>query len=130
MHDGVLPTAEARPLDVRLAADWRTHFRSQLAERAEGLELVFAPDPTIYDGRFANNGWLQELPKPMTKLTWGNAALMSPADGRRAWPGAGELCPRRRAWRLLHDRCVELPLGERRVAAAVLDHARDMPTGR
>ena len=47
------------------------------------LELVFLPDPTIYDGAWANNGWLQELPKPLTKLTWGNAALMSPATARQ-----------------------------------------------
>ncbi len=43
-----------------------------------GLEIVFRPDPSVGDGRFANNGWLQELPKPLTKLTWENAALMSP----------------------------------------------------
>jgi molybdopterin-containing oxidoreductase family iron-sulfur binding subunit len=47
-----------------------------------GLELVFRPDPTIWDGRYANNGWLQELPKPLTRLTWGNAALVSPARAR------------------------------------------------
>ena len=41
------------------------------------LEVVFRPDPTIYDGRFANNGWLQEMPKPITKLTWDNAAFLS-----------------------------------------------------
>ncbi len=41
-------------------------------------ELVFFSDGKIYDGRFANNGWLQELPDPMTRLTWDNAALMSP----------------------------------------------------
>src|SRR5690606_6480755 len=35
-----------------------------------GLEINFRPDPTILDGRFANNGWLQELPKPLTKITW------------------------------------------------------------
>ncbi len=46
-------------------------------------EIVFATDPTIYDGRYANNGWLQELPKPLTKLTWGNAALVSPATAER-----------------------------------------------
>jgi len=46
---------------------------------AQELEIIFRPDPTIWDGRFANNGWLQELPKPLTKLTWDNAALISPA---------------------------------------------------
>jgi len=45
---------------------------------SSGFELVFRTDPTIYDGRFANNGWLQELPKPLSKLTWENAALVSP----------------------------------------------------
>jgi len=42
------------------------------------LEYIFRPDPSVYDGRFANNGWLQELAKPVTKLTWDNAALVSP----------------------------------------------------
>jgi len=46
--------------------------------QAGGFELVFRTDPTMYDGRFANNGWLQELPKPLSKLTWDNAALVSP----------------------------------------------------
>ena len=46
--------------------------------RAGGLELVFRPDPTVWDGRFANNGWLQEAPKPLTKLTWDTAAWISP----------------------------------------------------
>jgi molybdopterin-containing oxidoreductase family iron-sulfur binding subunit len=39
-----------------------------------GLEIVFRPDPNIWDGRFANNGWLQEMPKALTKLTWDTAA--------------------------------------------------------
>jgi molybdopterin-containing oxidoreductase family iron-sulfur binding subunit len=43
------------------------------------LEIVFRPDPTVHDGRFANNGWLQELPKPLSKLTWDNAVIVSPA---------------------------------------------------
>jgi MoCo/4Fe-4S cofactor protein with predicted Tat translocation signal len=42
-----------------------------------GLEVVFRPDPTLWDGRFNNVGWLQELPKPITKLVWDNAALVS-----------------------------------------------------
>jgi MoCo/4Fe-4S cofactor protein with predicted Tat translocation signal len=47
------------------------------------LEVVFAPDYSVYDGRFANNGWLQEWPDPVTKLAWGNAALVSPQDAQR-----------------------------------------------
>ncbi len=42
-----------------------------------GLEIVFRPDPHILDGRFINNGWLQELPKPLSKLTWDNVAYLS-----------------------------------------------------
>ena len=37
----------------------------------------------MFDGRFANNGWLQELPKPLTKITWDNAALISPATAQK-----------------------------------------------
>jgi len=48
-----------------------------------GLDLVFRPDPTLWDGEWANNGWMQELPKPLTRLTWDNAALLSPATAAR-----------------------------------------------
>lgn len=43
------------------------------------VEVTFRPDPHVYDGRFANNGWLQEIPKPVTNLCWDNAALLSGA---------------------------------------------------
>ena len=52
---------------------------------------MFRPDPTIYDGRFANNGWLQELPKPITKLTWDNAAIVSPATAHRLKAATGDM---------------------------------------
>ncbi|EQD43505.1 molybdopterin oxidoreductase, iron-sulfur binding subunit, partial [mine drainage metagenome] len=45
------------------------------------LEVVFRTDSKVFDGRFANNGWLQELPDPMTRLTWDNAALINPKTG-------------------------------------------------
>ena len=45
--------------------------------------LVFRQDPTLYDGRFANNAWLQEMPKPHSKLMWDNAAYISPATAKR-----------------------------------------------
>jgi anaerobic selenocysteine-containing dehydrogenase len=48
------------------------------SSHAQGLEVVFRPDPAVYDGRFTNNGWLQEWPRPITQLTWDNAAIFSP----------------------------------------------------
>ncbi|MGP8260748.1 MAG: TAT-variant-translocated molybdopterin oxidoreductase [Acidobacteriaceae bacterium] len=47
------------------------------APQADTLQIAFRPDPSLYDGRFANVGWLQELPKQITNLSWDNAALMS-----------------------------------------------------
>ncbi|HKB06699.1 MAG TPA: TAT-variant-translocated molybdopterin oxidoreductase [Candidatus Polarisedimenticolia bacterium] len=55
------------------------------------FEIVFRPDPTIHDGRFANNGWLQELPKPLSKMTWDNAAYLAPAAARRLGVASGDL---------------------------------------
>jgi molybdopterin-containing oxidoreductase family iron-sulfur binding subunit len=50
---------------------------------SQKIEVVFRPDPTIFDGRWANNSWLQELPKPITNLTWDNAALMNAETASR-----------------------------------------------
>ena len=66
-----------------LRQGWAEQPESAPLRGPDELEIVFRPDPTVYDGRFANNGWLQELPKPITKLTWGNAALVSPATARK-----------------------------------------------
>jgi MoCo/4Fe-4S cofactor protein with predicted Tat translocation signal len=76
LHDGVVPgTAEpAHPVKVRMEALGTVPPAPAVA----GREIVFRADPTVLDGRYANNGWLQELPKPLTKLTWDNAALLSP----------------------------------------------------
>lgn len=49
----------------------------------DAIEVVFKTDPSVFDGRFANNGWLQELPRPITKLTWDNALLISPETAHR-----------------------------------------------
>ena len=50
---------------------------------AAALEISILPDPSVYDGRFTNNGWLQELPNPLTKITWENVALVSPKTAKR-----------------------------------------------
>jgi molybdopterin-containing oxidoreductase family iron-sulfur binding subunit len=48
-----------------------------------GLEIIFRRDATTYDGRFSNNGWLQETPKPMTQVCWDNPVLMSVATAKK-----------------------------------------------
>jgi molybdopterin-containing oxidoreductase family iron-sulfur binding subunit len=55
------------------------------------LEIVFRPDPTVWDGSLANNAWLQELPKPITKLTWDNAAYISPSTAERFSLASGDM---------------------------------------
>jgi Fe-S-cluster-containing dehydrogenase component len=81
LHDGVVAGTAFPPKNVGLRGNWREAIRpSRSAGEGKAYELVLRPDPTIHDGRFANNGWLQELPKPLTKLTWDNAAVISPTS--------------------------------------------------
>ncbi|TMB50540.1 MAG: molybdopterin oxidoreductase, partial [Deltaproteobacteria bacterium] len=53
------------------------------ATPAPGLEVVFRPDPMVHDGRYAANAWLQELPRPLSRLTWDNAVQVAPATAAR-----------------------------------------------
>jgi molybdopterin-containing oxidoreductase family iron-sulfur binding subunit len=80
VHDGVVPGTKAALKSVTakpIAALGPMPATAKPTGPGLALDLIFRPDPTIWDGRFANNGWLQELPKPITKLTWDNAALIS-----------------------------------------------------
>ena len=81
LHDGLVEgTARtARAVSVR-PGEWT---KAASREAASGLQIQFRTDPGVHDGRFANLGWLQELPQPLTKITWGNAALMSPGTAQR-----------------------------------------------
>jgi molybdopterin-containing oxidoreductase family iron-sulfur binding subunit len=56
----------------------------------DSFDVVYRRDPKVHDGAFSNNPWLQELPDPLTKLTWGNAALISPAAARRLGVQTGD----------------------------------------
>ncbi len=82
---GVVPDTALPTRDMTLRDGWQDAVVRRQPEplspptiTADNLEIIFRPDPTIHDGRFANNAWLQELPKPLTKLTWDNAAILSP----------------------------------------------------
>jgi molybdopterin-containing oxidoreductase family iron-sulfur binding subunit len=84
LHEGFIAGTASAAKRLALKTDWMTSDSGlRTPDSSQSLEIIFRPDPTIYDGRFANNGWLQELPKPLTKLTWDNAAMVSPATARR-----------------------------------------------
>lgn len=69
VQGSALPAIEAEAAPLRLQAE----------PPAQGLQVIMRPDPTVWDGRFANLGWLQELPKPISQLTWANVVAMAPA---------------------------------------------------
>jgi molybdopterin-containing oxidoreductase family iron-sulfur binding subunit len=93
LADGVVPDTAARVEEARApnlgaVAD---AIRPLLGGGAEGLEIAFVADPKVHDGRFANNAWLQELPHPVTKLTWDNAVMMSQATAQGLDLQSGDL---------------------------------------
>jgi MoCo/4Fe-4S cofactor protein with predicted Tat translocation signal len=84
LHDGLYNDGGFDAADVSLAADFTSGMQGAIGGDAiSGIEISIKPDARIFDGRFANNSWLQELPEPMTKITWDNVALMSPATAER-----------------------------------------------
>ncbi|HSD66793.1 MAG TPA: TAT-variant-translocated molybdopterin oxidoreductase [Vicinamibacteria bacterium] len=81
LHDGVVAGTAFEAKAVTVApGEWAKAGRPA---PPGGLEIAFRTDPAVFDGRFANLGWLQELPKPLSKLTWENAAFMSPKTAAR-----------------------------------------------
>ena len=81
VHDGLVAgsASPAKQVSPRLGA-----LPPQAAADAHAIEVSFRPDPTIYDGTFINNAWLQETPKPLSRNTWDNVAMISPAMAK-AW---------------------------------------------
>jgi molybdopterin-containing oxidoreductase family iron-sulfur binding subunit len=82
LRHGAIEGSQLSERSMSIRSDFLREPPTPAADGA-GLDLIFAPDPTVWDGRFANNAWLQELPKPLTKLTWDNAALVGPELARR-----------------------------------------------
>jgi molybdopterin-containing oxidoreductase family iron-sulfur binding subunit len=106
LHDGVFDGRQAPPVQAALRDGWASGLKP--AAPAPGLQLRLAPDPSLWDGSFANNAWLQELPRPLTKLVWGNALLMNPADAA--------------AHGLAQGRMAQLDSGRQRLEAPVQLH--------
>jgi len=90
LHDGWIEgtsypskNVTAKPAEIERAIKNEAVLDVSLVGGPPTYELNIRRDPTIYDGQFSNNGWLQELPKPMTKLTWDNAILIGPKMAQR-----------------------------------------------
>jgi molybdopterin-containing oxidoreductase family iron-sulfur binding subunit len=81
LHDGWIEGTTFTPKSVNAKSGAAGSVTT--TSDANAIELNIRRDPTVYDGQFSNNGWLQELPKPMTKLTWDNAVLIGPKMAER-----------------------------------------------
>lgn len=127
LHDGVVANSRFPSVMPSIRAGWQGHLPQPRTAPESALVLQFRPDPALWDGRYANNGWLQEMPRPLTTLTWDNAALISPRlaqqhnleDGQRVELAVGERRLKVPVFVLPGhtDRAITLPLGYGRHSA-------------
>lgn len=78
LHDGFIPNTALGARQVQLKGIALPPLKA-----SGEIEVNFRPDPGAYDGRFANNAWLRELPQPFTKICWDNVGLLSPRTAER-----------------------------------------------
>ena len=90
LHDGIAAGTALPAKPAPITANFVASLPPAPAA-VSGVEVVFRPDPTVFDGRYANNGWLQEMPKPFSTLTWDNAAIMSPATAANLRVSNGDM---------------------------------------
>jgi molybdopterin-containing oxidoreductase family iron-sulfur binding subunit len=91
LHDGIVSGSTTPAVNPVFHPRSIEAIRASRSERAAGMELVVKPDASVYDGRFANNGWLQEVPDPMTTVTWDNAAVLGLVDARALGVSSGDV---------------------------------------
>lgn len=89
LHDGVYPAS--RPQALSLRSRWRDTGPGEKPALRGRLDVNILPDASVWDGRFANNAWLQELPRPLTTLTWENVLQISPATAQGLGLATGDL---------------------------------------
>jgi Fe-S-cluster-containing dehydrogenase component len=120
LSDGVVANSASSPKNVSVRSGWSSSVNLSSAS-GNSLEVSFRPDASLYDGRFVTNGWLLELPRPLTKLSWDNAALISPATATQLGVATKDVVELRYGGRTLRapvwvlsgqaDRAVTLMLG-------------------
>ena len=117
LHNGKFDNSSAVSVAVKCDVAKVAAVPVPAASKADVYDVTFLPDPSIYDGRFVNNGWLQELPKPICKLTWDNAAIISPADAIKL-----ELAKESEVEKA-NERIVEIKIGQASLKIPVLVQA-------
>jgi molybdopterin-containing oxidoreductase family iron-sulfur binding subunit len=103
LNDGLIPGTKFATVEPKVVAGLAGRFGPEPG-RLDGIELVLRPDPTVWDGRYANNGWLQELAKPVSKTTWENTVQLSLATAGKLKLQNGDLVELR-----VEDRKVQGP---------------------
>jgi molybdopterin-containing oxidoreductase family iron-sulfur binding subunit len=106
LHDGLLADSAVPTSSPDVDLKTIGKLAATVRPRNSALEIVFVPSSTVLDGRTANSAWMQEVPEPVTKLTWDNAALMSKTDADALGLADGDVAT--------------LALGDRTMSAAVL----------
>ncbi len=105
LHDGVWAEPDSEGVAVAAPSIIAEAPPAVGETDSEAVEVIFAPSNTLFDDRNSNNAWLQELPDPLTKLTWGNAALIGPSTAERLNLAEGD-----HVRLTFSDRSVEIPI--------------------
>ncbi len=121
LHDGVIEGTKAAEVNPTVAF---SPARLPSRDRQGAVELTFHPSWNTWDGRYANNGWMQEAPDPMTKLAWDNAALISPATARALGVETGDVIRIDRAGRGIEIAAMVMPGQADNSIALALGHGR------
>ncbi|MBX7158560.1 MAG: 4Fe-4S dicluster domain-containing protein [Verrucomicrobiae bacterium] len=105
LHDGIIEGTRLVSKNFPIQFEPTAPISSSLPLSEKNIEINFRPDPMLWDGRFANNAWLQEIPKPFTKVTWDNPLLISSHLAKKL--------------NLQNEDVVELKLNDRNLRAAI-----------
>jgi Fe-S-cluster-containing dehydrogenase component len=126
LHDGILKrTAQPRPPRTLQVAAIEQAVTKATALAAKGFDLVLQPAAGVYDGRYANNGWLQEFPDPVSRMTWLNPLAVSPADAQQLNVKDGDVVSLRVSGRSVEIPVLVQPGQARGVVSAALGYGRE-----
>ena len=124
LHDGLVGGTALSAKKVSLRRSLQLPRGTGVIQDEENIELVVRPDPLLGGGRFSNNGWLQETPRPITQLTWDNAALVSPATAEELGVANEQVIELRREGRMVRAPVWIVPGQAERTLAVHLGYGR------